>query len=67
MPLHATGPAVESITDYSDWRQESGLLQPYRSIERELRTGRILNALEWDRIASNGVIAKADLTQPGTL
>jgi hypothetical protein len=67
MPLHATGPAVESITDYSDWRQESGLLQPYRSIERELRTGRILNALEWDRIASNGVIAKADLSQPGTL
>jgi hypothetical protein len=66
MPIHATGPAVESITEYGDWRQESGLLQPYKFVERVVRTGRILNTLEWDRITSNGVIAKAELIRPAT-
>lgn len=66
MPIHATGPAVESITEYGDRRQEGGLLQPYKFVERVVRTERILNTLEWDRITSNGVIAKADLIQPGT-
>ena len=66
MPIHASGPAVESITEYGDWRQESGLLQPYKFVERVVRTGRILNTLEWDRITSNGVIAKAELIRPAT-
>ena len=66
MPLHATGPAVESVTDYGDWRRESGLLQPYRFVEREVRTGRTMNTLQWDRIISNSVITRAELTQPGT-
>jgi hypothetical protein len=61
MPIHATGPAVESITEYDDWRQESGLLQPYKFVERVVRTGRILNTLQWDRITSNAVIEHTDL------
>jgi hypothetical protein len=62
MPIHATGPAVESITEYSDWRQESGLLQPYKFVERVVRTGQVLNSLQWDRITSNAVIEHADVT-----
>jgi hypothetical protein len=43
------------------------LLQPYKFVERVVRTGRILNTLEWDRTTSNGVIAKTDLINPGSL
>jgi hypothetical protein len=54
------------ITEYGNWRQESGLLQPYKFVERVVRAGRILNTLEWDRITSNDVIAKAELIRPAT-
>jgi hypothetical protein len=40
------------------------LPEPYKFVERVVRTGRILNTLEWDRITNNGAITKADLTQP---
>ena len=65
MPIHATGAAVESLTDYADWRKESGVLQPYSFTERDVRTGRIMNTLQWDRIISNGEISKAELAEPG--
>jgi hypothetical protein len=64
MPIHATGPAVESLTEYGDWRRESGVLQPYSFTEREVKTGRIMNTLQWDRIVSNGVISPVDLGEP---
>jgi hypothetical protein len=62
MPIHATGPAVASITEYGDWRQENGLLQPYKFVERVVRTGQALNTLQWDRIASNAMIEHTDAT-----
>ena len=66
MPLHAVGPAVISLTEYGDWRWESGVLQPYRFVERELRSGRTMNTLQWDRIVSNVFIPDGDLFQPGS-
>lgn len=65
MPLHVIGPDVESVTDYGDWREESGLLQPFSFVEREVKTGRTLNTLQWDRITSNTMLRAADLSQPG--
>jgi hypothetical protein len=65
MPIHATGAPVESLTDYGDWRSESGVLQPYSFTERDVRTGRIMNTLQWDRITSNVEISAADLGEPG--
>jgi hypothetical protein len=65
MPLHAVGPDVVSLTEYSDWRVESGLLQPHRFVEREIHTGRVMNTLQWDRIVSNTDIPSPDLLNPG--
>jgi hypothetical protein len=55
MPIHASGPAVETLSSYEDWRPTLGgvLLQAHRFVERESRTGRVLNTLQWDSVRTN--------------
>ena len=64
MPLHATGPAIASLTRYEDWRAEGGVLQPHRFDEHEVETGRLLNSLKWDSIATNTELAASELARP---
>jgi hypothetical protein len=64
MPLHATGPAITSITSYEDWRAEGGVLQPHRFAEHEAQAGRLLNTLQWDSIQTNVSLSADDLGRP---
>ena len=64
MPLHATGPAITSITAYEDWRVEGGVLQPHRFTEHDVRAGRLLNTLQWDSIRTNVRLSPGDLHRP---
>jgi hypothetical protein len=64
MPLHATGPAVTSVTTYEDWRVEGGVLQPHRFAEHDVQTGRLLNTLQWDSIAINVSLRAEELGRP---
>jgi hypothetical protein len=43
MPLHATGPAIESLTVYADYRPVAGVLYPHSFVERNTATGQIMN------------------------
>ena len=53
MPLHATGPDIESLTMYEDYRSVAGVLYPHSFVERNTRTGAILNTLHWKEIEAN--------------
>lgn len=64
MPIHATGPAVESLTTYEDWRDTGGLLEPYRFVERERSTGRLMNTLQWDSIKTGVSPGAEELGRP---
>ena len=64
MPIHATGPAVTSITAYEDWRREGGVLQPHRFTEHDARAGRLLNTLQWDSIRTNVTLTSGELGRP---
>lgn len=64
MPIHATGPAVETLSTYEDWRSTLGLLQPHRFVERESGTGRLLNTLQWDSIRTNVSLGPRQLGRP---
>jgi hypothetical protein len=64
MPLHATGPDVESLTFYSDWRFVSALLVPFSGEERNVKTGAVLSTLAWDLIEYNVPIRRQDLLPP---
>jgi hypothetical protein len=64
MPIHATGPVVESLTGYEDWRPVGGCLTPHRFVERESATGRLLNTLQWDSIRTNLPLAPRQLGRP---
>jgi hypothetical protein len=64
MPIHARGPAVESLTSYADWRLVAGLLVPHRFVERETATGRLMNTLQWDSIRTNVPLGPAELGRP---
>jgi hypothetical protein len=64
MPIHATGPAVASLTSYEDWRAEGGVLQPHLFNEHEVQSGRVMNTLRWDSIATNAPLDASDLGRP---
>jgi hypothetical protein len=65
MPLHATGPAVTSITAYESWSAEGGVLQPHRFAEHDVASGRLMNTLQWDSIRTNVSLSASDLGRPG--
>jgi len=64
MPLHATGPAISTITAYEDWRVEAGVLQPHRFTEHDVQAGRLLNTLQWDSIRTNVRFSPGDVDRP---
>jgi len=64
MPLHATGPAISTITAYEDWRVEGGVLQPHRFTEQDIQGGRLLNTLQWDSIRTNVSLGPSELGRP---
>ena len=64
MPLHATGPAITSITGYEDWRPEGGVLQPHRFAEHDVLSGKLMNTLQWDSIRTNVTLTSGELGRP---
>lgn len=64
MPIHATGPAVETLSFYEDWRAVGGVQQAHRFVERSAKDARILNTLEWDRIEVNVPLTSEELGPP---
>ena len=64
MPLHATGPAVTSITSYEDWGPEGGVLQPHRFAEHDVLSGKLMNTLQWDSIRTNVTLTSGELGRP---
>ena len=64
MPLHATGAPITSVTVYEDWRDEGGVLQPHRFIEREALSGKLMNSLRWDSIRVNVALTPRELGRP---
>jgi len=64
MPLHATGPAITSITGYEDWRPEGGVLQPHRFAEHDVLSGKLMNTLQWDSIRTNVRLTSGELGRP---
>ena len=64
MPLHATGPAITSITGYEDWRPEGGVLQPHRFAEHDVLSGKLMNTLQWDSIRTNVRLSSGELGRP---
>ena len=53
MPLHAAGPAIESLSTYEDYRPVAGVLFPHAFVERNTATGAVMNTLRWDLIEAN--------------
>lgn len=64
MPLHATGPAIESLTMYGDYRRVAGVLYPHRFVERNTASGQIMNRLEWKQIEANVAIDDLKFNPP---
>jgi hypothetical protein len=64
MPIHASGPAVMSLSYYEDWRQNGALLEPHTFVEREAMTGRLMTRLHWDVIESNPTLGEEELQPP---
>jgi len=64
MPLHATGPAIESLTLYEDYRPVAGVLYPHSFVERNTATGQIMNTLKWQTIEANVVIDASQFSPP---
>jgi hypothetical protein len=64
MPLHVTGPMIESLTMYSDYRPVDGVLYPHSFVERNTATGQIMNTLEWKTIEANVAIDDAQFSPP---
>jgi hypothetical protein len=65
MPLHAQGPAIESLTTYEDYRPVAGVLYPHSFVEKKVATGEVMNTLRWDRIEANIDIDNARFSPPG--
>jgi len=57
MPVHATGPDVESLTHFEDYREVAGVLYPHRFVEYKVATGAVMNTLRWDEIRANVALA----------
>ena len=64
MPLHATGPAIESLTMYADYRPVAGVLYPHSFLERNTATGQIMNTLVWKTIEANVAIDDSEFNPP---
>ncbi len=64
MPVHATGAAVVSLSYYGDWRRDGAVLEPHAFVEREVKTGRTMNALHWDAIELNAELSPSELQAP---
>ncbi len=64
MPLHATGPEIESLSTYDDYRRVAGVLFPHSFIERNTKTGKIMNTLQWTRIEANLKIDESEFNPP---
>jgi hypothetical protein len=56
MPLHAQGADVESLSFYMDWRTVRGLLIPFASEERNVKTDAVMNVLNWTKIELDVVV-----------
>jgi hypothetical protein len=65
MPLHAVGEAVQSLSSYEDYRSVSGVLYPFRSVERRVPGGELMNTLQWSMIGANMPLDDAVFTPPG--
>lgn len=66
MPLHASGPAIVSLSFYRDYRRVGGVLRPFAQEERNVSTGALMNTLRWDAITANVAIRPEAFQPPGS-
>lgn len=59
-----TGPDVETLSFYSDYRRVNSVLRPFRFVERNLKTGQQMNVLQWTTIVANLPIFDAAFHPP---
>ncbi|HJQ38613.1 MAG TPA: tetratricopeptide repeat protein [Thermoanaerobaculia bacterium] len=52
-PVHAFGESVKTEGRFSDWRDVSGVLIPFKAYEVDLATGKELNSMQWGKIEIN--------------
>ncbi len=64
MPLHATGPDIESLSLYEDYKSVAGVLFPHSFVERNTATGKIMNTLHWKFIEANVKIDDEQFSPP---
>ena len=64
MPLHAMGEPIESMSTAEDYRPVSGVLYPFRSVERATKTGEIMSTVQWDQIEANVTLDDAVFDPP---
>jgi len=64
MPIHARGKPVTSISYYEDYRRVDDLLFPFRQVERNERTGKVMNVLQWTSVVANPTVAPTDFSPP---
>lgn len=53
MPLHAVGNPIDYLVSISDYRLVGNILMPFAQIERDIHTGKMVNATIIDNIAIN--------------
>jgi hypothetical protein len=64
MPLHTVGPDIESLSMYEDYKPVAGVLFPHSFVQRNIKTGKVMNTLHWERIEANVKIDKTHFSPP---
>jgi len=53
MPLHAVGNDIDYLVTLTDYRRINGVLLPFSKIERDIRSGKMINATMMDTVIIN--------------
>lgn len=64
MPLHAVGDDIDYLVSLSDFRKVGGVLVPFNSIERNLKTGAMVNSTIYDSMKVNVAIDLKQFSPP---
>lgn len=64
MPLHAVGENIDYLVSLSDFRKVGGLLIPFTSVERNIKTGAMVNSTIYDSIKVNMPFDLAQFSPP---
>jgi hypothetical protein len=63
-PAPAPASTTGTYSMYEDWRVVSGLRVPFRFVEKDAVTGKVINTLQWKDVAHNVKITDAQIKAP---